>query len=495
MNRNNVNIAVIGAGLGGLSTALHLQAKGYSVSLFEANEHIGGRANRIAQNGFTFDTGPSLLNYPWVFDRLFAAAGASFSESVPLLPVDPSITFFWRDEKRLTLSSTFSAFLGELERFEPGVGPNLIRFFEASSEQYRIAFDHLVTKNADTPMQWIRGTRFSDLKKLSIIRSFDGELKKYFSSRYVREALGSYAMYLGGSPFDLPGIFSILPYGELAYGLWLPKGGMYSLIESIGSLVRGMGTSIHCTTPVQRIVVENGKCKGIVTGKNDTFRPFDAVVSNVDVPTTESSLLHDVPVRKRSTPPMTCGVVTFYWGIRKKIAGLPHHSIFLPDHYEKTFNHLTKSGKFPVDIPFYISIASKTDPSLAPEGHDTMFVLVPAPLLSQTSGIDWRSTVVSLKQQVLDRLAFHGVALSDSDITFEEVWTPQEWSNRFGLYDGSAFGAIHTLRNIGPFRKKNADPDIAGLYYVGASTVPGTGMPMVALGGAMTAERVAEYVR
>lgn len=488
----NKRVTIIGAGLGGLSAAIHLRSAGFDVTIYETNSQVGGRANKIDSNGFTFDTGPSLLNYPWVFEQLFAAAGRSFKEEVPLIPVDPSVKFFWRNGKHLTLSSQFSPFLRELERFEKDAGPKLCRFFKSSAEQYRIVFDKLVTKNADNPLQWFGNLALSEISKLSLFRSLNGELKKYFKSPNVREALGSYAMYLGGSPFDLPGVFSILPYGELAYGLWLPKGGMYALVEKIQKLAEDIGVEIHCSVPVQRIEAVNGKCKGIVTS-DGTFHPYDIVVSNVDVPTTKTKLLGETNKKIHQSWKMTCGVVTMYWGIKKSLPEMAHHSIFLPTQYAKAFRQL-RDGSFPDDIPFYVSIPSKTDPSLAPKGSETMFVLVPSPLISQTESVGWKKKIAELKQSVFERLALHGVELSNDDIAIEEIWTPDDWSNKFALHDGSAFGAVHTLFNVGPFRHKNYDRKISGLYYVGASTAPGTGMPMVVLGGAMTAERILSHV-
>jgi len=488
----NKKIAIIGAGLGGLSAAIHLRSAGFDVTVFEANEYVGGRANKIASKGFTFDTGPSLLNYPWVFEQLFAVAGRSFKDEVPLIPVNPSIKFYWRNGNHLQLSSNFSQFLFELERFEDRVGPAATRFFRTASKQYQIAFDKLVAKNADTPLQWFGNLTLSEISQLTLFRSFNSELKKYFKSKYIREALGSYAMYLGGSPFELPGIFTILPYGELAYGLWLPKGGIYALVEKIQQLAESLGVEIRCSTPIQEINVANGKCVGITTATGD-FYPYDIVVSNVDVPTTTSQLLPKTSRKNSSRWKMTCSVVTMYWGINKKLPEIPHHTIFLPDHYEKTFEQLG-SGNFPDDIPFYISIPSKSDFSLAPQGNETMFVLVPVPLLSHTRNLDWKKKVDELKEQVFMRLAWHNIPLSTHDISVEQIWTPNDWAQKFGLYDGSAFGAVHTLFNVGAFRHKNYDVDVQGLYYVGASTVPGTGMPMVVLSGKMTAERILSHV-
>jgi phytoene desaturase len=305
-------------------------------------------------------------------------------------------------------------------------------------------------------------------------------------------------MYLGGSPFDLPGLFSILAYGEIAFGLWLPRGGIYALVTVIEQLARELGVRIYTDSRVERIIIENGEVRDIqLTGGQQI--PASIVISNVDVPTTKSELLalngsNEEVKRRAATMKMTSGVLTFYWGISGKVEGLRHHTIFLPQDYRRSFNQLLKEKRIPDDMPFYVSVPSATDASLAPKGDTAMFVLVPTPLLSEMKVAEggWREIVEDVKERVLARLHQSGVKLAASRIIFERFFTPAEWQRRFGLYDGSAFGAAHTLRQVGPWRAQNYEKTIAGLYYVGASTTPGTGMPMVVLSGKMVAERIME---
>jgi phytoene desaturase len=488
-SRASDRVIVIGGGLGGLSAAIHLRLQGRRVLLLEANQQVGGRANRLSDSGFHWDTGPTLLNYPWVFRDLFRAAGRELDDYLELVEVDPAVGFQWPDGERLQLSSDYAALLSEFSRFESAAGVKLSAWLRDCERKYRISFDKLVTRNAKSLPDWFSPLSLRELLATSVWRSLDAELKRFFKSRRIREALGAYGMYLGGSPFNLPGIFSILPYGELAYGLWLPKGGIYALVRAMESLAIELGVDIRTGARVTRIRVEQGRAAGVEIG--DEFLPANVVVSNVDVPTTDAELL---PPVKRKPPRMTPGVLTFYWGVRGKVDGLRHHTIFLPGDYRGAFADLMKRGRVPADLPFYVAAPSETDPSLAPEGDTSLFVLVPTPTLDKLADTDWAAEVPRLRTQVLERMASHGVGLDDSRIVVEHSWTPEDWRARFGLFQGSAFGAAHNLMQVGPFRAQNASKDVAGLYYTGASTTPGTGMPLVVLSGRMTAERIARDV-
>lgn len=484
------HVIVIGAGLGGLSAAIHLRLAGFDVTVYEANSQVGGRASRITRDGYQFDTGPSLLNYPWIFEDLFRAAGRRLADYVTLLDVDPSVTFRWPDGRHFGLTSRLPDLLRELERNEPGASARALEFLRLAERRYNIAFQRLVTSNADGYIRWVGGVGVRNLAAMGLWRSLDGELRRYFRSPTIREALGSYAMYLGGSPFELPGFFSILPYGELAYGLWLPRGGIYALVQAIETLAREIGVTIRTGHAVTSILTENGRAVGVDVEGFGCHRS-DAVVSNVDVPTTDTRLLK-LPrlARRAARTRMTPAVLTFYWGVRGPVNG-EHHTIYLPDDYRATFRDLFDRRTPPEKLAFYVSVPSATDPSMAPAGCSSVFVLVPLPLVDDPGKVEWRPITRRLRARILERLRAEGAGIDEAAIEVEEVYTPADWMSRFGLHQGSAFGAAHTLLQLGPRRASNRSREVQGLFYTGASTTPGTGMPMVILSGKMAAARVA----
>ena len=226
-------IIIIGGGIGGLSLGPLLSNNNFEVEIFESEPTLGGRANIIKEEGFTFDTGPSLLNYPWVYKEYFSNFGKNFYDYVDLIKVDPAVNFVWRDKTNLQLSSDINKLSDEISKFCPNDRNGLIEFLKSSQKKYDLAFKNIVTKNSSNVFSWLINAGITNLLSLGLTNSMYNEINKFFEEKKVVEALSSYSMYLGDSPYKLPGFFSILPYGELQYGLWMPKGGMYGLVEGL----------------------------------------------------------------------------------------------------------------------------------------------------------------------------------------------------------------------------------------------------------------------
>ena len=475
---------IIGGGMGGISAGLYLSKSDYEIHIFETNSNLGGRANLLDLDGFIFDTGPSLLNYPWVFDNLYKFIGTSLNEELELQKIDPAIKYYWPDGETFQLSSDLTKLSQECIRLDPRDGIGLLNFLSDGRKKYSISFDNLVTQNTQSPLKWFFSAGLRNIFKLGLFRSMESQLKLHFKNKKIIEAFGSYAMYLGGAPHDLPGIFSILPFGELEYGLWLPKGGMYKLVESLEKSLIKQGVIIHKNTKVKNIIKEKNHVKGI-TLINGKKLYCDQITSNVDLPTTMNKLLED---KKFKSPKMTPGVITYYLGINKKLDNLEHHSVFFPQNTKFAYEEIMKNNNIPEDIPFYISVASNNDPSLAPKNKSGVFVLIPVPL--KNKDFAWDKMSEHLLSKVLLRLRKHKIIINKEDIISKETISPKKWKDLFGLHMGSAFGASHNLFQVGPFRNSNKSKKYKNLFFVGASTTPGTGLPMCVLSGKMVAERV-----
>ena len=486
MKNKRKKIIIIGAGIGGLSIAPLLSKENFDVEIFESEENVGGRANIISENGFTFDTGPSLLNYPWVYEDYFNSLGKNFYDYVELIKVDPAVNFLWKDQTNFQLSSDINILSDEISKFSEKDRSGIIDFFKSSQKKYDLAFKKIVTKNSTNVFNWLLNAGIKNILSLGLTNSMYSEINKFFEEKKIVEALSSYSMYLGDSPYKLPGFFSILPYGELQYGLWMPKGGMYGLVKGLKKLNEDFDVKINTSSKIKKIIVEKNKAVGIEI--NDEKKYADLIVSNVDSETTYKNLIGLSTAGHKMTP----SVYTYYWGINKSIDSLTHHTIFLPDNFKKTFDQLFIENKIPDDLPFYISIPSKTDPDLAPRGKSSLFVLIPCPTISTYNENHSIEKAHDLKEKVFRRFKQNNIDIKKDDIVYEKIYTPSDWKNKFGLFDGSAFGPSHNFTQIGPFRNPNKSKQIKNLYFVGASTTPGTGVPMCVLSSKMTKEKITE---
>ena len=493
MSGGQHSIGIVGAGLGGLSAAVHAAAAGMRVTVYEKDHQVGGRANRLESHGFVFDTGPSLINYPWVFEQLFSSAGRRLADYVDLQPVDPTMRFVWPDGETLTLSSDLNRLLPELERYDRGAAGRLTRWLADGEWRFDLVLKRIATLDETHPIRYVLRAGPLNMLRAGVLGSFEGYLRRFFRSRRIVDALGAYAMYLGGSPAALPAALSVVAYGELAGGLWFPRGGVHALVRAVAALAQELGAELRTSAEVVGVRTRNGRVAGVEMA-DGAFHEHAVVVLNADAPAARAALL---PNERRAPrmPQMTPSVLTFYIGLRRPPSGLGHHTIFLPTDVRQTYADLMHRFRMSPEPAFYAAVPSSSDASLAADGGATLFILVPVPIPDRCPDAEDPELPRRMRGYVMERMQAHGVVLTPGDIVCEEVWTPRIWQQRCGLHQASAFGAGHTLNQIGPWRWPNQDPFVSGLYYVGASTVPGTGLPMVTLGARMTVDRVLRDVR
>lgn len=484
--------------MGGLAAAIRLGAMGFGVDLFEKNAALGGRMNRLQAAGFTFDTGPSLLLMTDTYRELFRFAGRDLDDYVRLIPLNAEYRVNFGDGDSLTIHRFLPELINELERIEPGVTPRFYRFLEDASYKYRLGRSEFVERDFDTAGEFFGPRNLRLLLKTRAVSDYYRSVSRFFETDNLRQAFSLQTMYLGLSPFRAPAVYSLLPYTELAEdGLWFPEGGMYSLIEAMERLARELGVRVHTESPVEEVLVSGGKARGVRV--NGESIGTDAVLANADLPYVYRSLLPKEAEadfrgrRKRKDLEYTASAFMLYLGIEGKLDHLRHHNFFLSSEYRENFEAIFRDKELPADPSFYAVVPSRTEPSMAPEGSDALFVLVPVPHLGPN--VDWRRDGPTFKEKIYELLERRaGIEGLRERILYEKVKTPLDWLSDYNLEEGAAFGIGHGILQVGYFRPPMVSRSIGRMYFVGASTRPGTGVPLVTIGARLAAERIGREV-
>jgi phytoene desaturase len=490
-------VAVIGAGVGGLAAAIRLRTMGFEVEVFEKNPVIGGRMDRLRGSGFTFDTGPTLLLMTDVYRELFEFAGRELDDYVELMPLNPNYRVHFGDGDSMVVSRSLPELILELERIEPGVTPRFYRFLEDSCLKYRIGRKEFVERDFERAEDFFGVRNLRLLMKTGAANNYYRSVSKFFRTEKLRQAFSFQTMYLGLSPFEAPAVYALLPYTELAEdGLWFPRGGMYSLVEGLGRVAGELGVKIHLRSTVEKIVVTKARATGVRVDGEEVGA--DVVLANADLPYVYRSLLpesalKDFRVRSLERLRYTASAFMLYLGLSRDYDHLLHHNVYLSKDYRENFETIFRRGRLPADPSFYTNVASRTDPGAAPGGMAALYVLVPVPHLGP--GVDWEREAEPFKERVYGLLA-DKVGMEDirQRIVFEKVRTPVEWKRDYNLEEGAAFGLGHGISQVGYFRPPLASRSVGGLYFVGASTRPGTGVPLVTIGARLAAERIGREV-
>jgi len=483
---------VIGAGIGGLCTAARLLKNGYKVSIYEKEPIVGGRANRIKKDGYTFDTGPTLLMMTDVLYDTFAYCGKDLDDYLQLIQLEPNYQVAFADKSRITVSSNLPKFQAELKRFDPKAPEQFYKFFANVAAIYRIARPGFVEKNFYSFVDFLNIKSATALFRKRATYSLWNFVGKYFKDERLKQLFSFQSMYLGVSPYDAPAVYSMISYMETGLGIWYPKGGMYSLSMAIEKLVKDLGGTIHTNTPVEKVLVEDKRAVGIVLQDSKEIL-VDIVVCNADIVYASNHLLPESVKlktfnRKPNTLKQASSALLFYWGVDDTLDGMLHHNVYLSADFKTNLEQILDQRVLPTDPSFYIYVPTKTDPSLAPKNKNVIYILVPVPNLNSDS--DWQKGIEVLRAKVLKRLKTEYSLDVAKKIETEHVFTPHDFANKFNLPHGSAFGLTHHFLQSGYFRPHNVAKNTKNLYFVGASTYPGGGIPMVTLSAKLVVERI-----
>ncbi len=493
MKNNKKKIVIVGAGPGGLAISMLLANCGLDVTLLEKRAQVGGRTGQIKQDGFTFDIGPTFFLYPPVIESIFERCGFDLWSEVPMKKLDPMYRLVFENRGQLDAKANIGAMMEEIAKIAPNDAPALQRYMDDNRrklQHFKPALESAFEGFKDF-------TKPDILKSLFMLRpqlSLDGDLKKYFADDRVRQAFSFQAKYLGMSPFNCPSLFTILAFLEYEYGVYHPIGGCGAVMDKMAELATRLGVKIKLSEGVESIDFDGKRARSAITAKGRY--ECDAMVINADFAQTMKNLVPN-RIRKRwsdksiEKKKYSCSTYMMYLGIKGRYDELPHHTIFLSEDLHGNIDQIQERKVLPENPSFYVQNASINDPTLAPNGMSTLYVLVPvANLESET---EWNAEAqASFREFALKRLEAIGLTDLRERIVTEHIMTPQSWQDDLDVYRGATFNLSHTLSQMLTFRPHNRFEDLDGVYLVGGGTHPGSGLPVIFEGARISADLMAE---
>ena len=482
---------VIGSGFGGLSAAIRLRSLGFETTLLEKHDQPGGRASQIREKGYVFDAGPSLITAPSVLDSVFRAGGTTLSERLKLLPLDPYYRVHFHDGTWFDYSGDTEAMKAQMRRFDAHDAENYERFVaDAKPIYHAVMTEGLGASPFDSPLTMLQF--LPKALKLKAVLPLHMNVSRYFRDFRHRFLFSFHPLFIGGNPFTSPSIYMMISYLEKSEGVWFAPGGMHEVVRAYANLFEEMGGRILYGHEVERIEVSDGKVSG-VRARGELF-PADLVVSNADVGHTYRDLVEPRQRRKytdakiaKFDQSMSCFLL--YLGVRRKYPNLNHHTLILAERYKELIRDIFDRKVIPEDFSLYLHTPTRTDPSLAPEGGESIYVL--APVANNRSGVDWKEMGPVLTERILTFLEKWGLEGLRENLEVLKVTTPDDFQHGLNSLDGNAFGLTPSLLQTGFLRPHNRSEDVGNLYFVGAGTHPGAGVPGVLL----SAEAMEKCVR
>lgn len=490
MAADKEHIVVVGAGPGGLTAAMLLAARGFEVTICEKNEHIGGRNAAIVRNGYKFDTGPTFLMMKFILDEVFEEAGRRSDEYLSFVQLEPLYRLQF-DDRRIEPTTDREAMLQQLDSWSSDTGSGYDKFMNVEAERFRRMYPCLQKDYATISQYWSKDL-LRALPKLSIGRSLFGVLGDYFGDdEKLKLAFTFQSKYLGMSAWECPGAFAILPYVEHAFGVYHVTGGLSEISEAMARVCRELGVKFRLGSPVRQLILEGRTVRGVELQSGERIIA-DETVLNADFGYAMKHLVPPGVLRKYSPEKVdarkySCSTFMLYLGL-DRVYDLPHHTIFFAGDYRRNISEIFESKELSDDISFYVRNASVTDPSLAPPGHSSIYVLVPVP--NRTAAIDWAIEKSAFRDRVIDAMETRG-GMTDlrRHIREEIVFTPQTWQD-MNIQFGATFNLAHSLGQMLYFRPRNKFEELENCYLVGGGTHPGSGLPTIYESGRIAANLI-----
>lgn len=475
-------IVIIGSGFSSLSAACYLAKAGHEITIYEKNKTIGGRAAQLKKNGFTFDMGPSWYWMPDIFDKFFKDFNKKTSDYYLLEKLSPAYKIFFADGI-VTIGDCMDKICNEFERFEKGSGKELRKFIELAQENYDIAINKIVLRPGLSPLELV--TKDTIFKVDQFFKTISSEVRKRFKNPKLIATLEFPVLFLGAKPSDTPAFYSFMNFADFGLGTWHPKGGMYQIIEAMGSLAKELGVKVNTGCSVEKILVQNNAAYGVIC--NGKTIEADAVVSGADYHHSESLL--DNKYKQYSTSywdkkTFAPSSLLFYIGFGKKLKNVEHHNLFFDTDFNLHAKEIYDKPKWPSDPLFYANFPSITDEGMAPENCETGFFLVPiAPGLEDTPEL--REQYFDL---IIDRFEKNTNQTIREHILFKETFCVNDFIEKYNSYKGNAYGMANTLSQTAFLRPKLKSGKVKNLYFTGQLTVPGPGVPPALISGKLVSE-------
>lgn len=481
---------IIGAGLGGLATACLLAKKGWHVTVIEKNNQLGGRIGRIEAQGFRFDTGPSWLLMPDIFEHFFSLLGENLSQHLKLTRLAPAFRTFFADGSCVDMHANIDHDAETFESIDQGAGTQLQKYLTQMQYQYGVAVEQFMYKNYDRRRDFFNSKMLREGIKLNVLSNIDREVGKQFTALRLRQILEFATLFLGTRPKETPALYGILNHALLTQGVFYPAGGMYTLVEALTRIAKTHGVVLKLNTSAQEICVVQGRATGVIAVDGTIFSA-DTVISNADLYHTEHKLLApDFRTKKNSyweKVQLAPSAFIMHLGVKGKLPQLSHHNLVFNRDWEQNFADVFDKPKWPTEPSFYVCNPSKTDSNLAPPGHENLFVLVPV-----AAGIEYgQNDLEAYSKKILALMeAKLGLEALSQRIVYTKLYCAKDFAEQFNSFRGSALGLSHTLRQTAVFRPGNQNPKVKNLYYVGANTQPGIGMPPALISAELLAKRL-----
>lgn len=482
---------IVGAGVAGLAAAAHLAQRGFKVTVLEKNARPGGRCDRFERDGYYFDSGPTLYVMPHLYESEFNRLGLSADDALDLQRVDPNYHLYFEDGSRLALTSDLERLGEQIEGFESGSYAQLLAYLTEGGRHYDLALERLVLRDFRRAADFFNLRNVPLLFQVKALSRHYPHMRTYFDDPRLKAAFTFQDMYMGLSPFEAPSTFSLMQYSELEHGVWYPRGGMYRIVETLLKCAEDAGAQVHMHSAVERIDTNDDRAIG-VTLENGERLKADVIVANADLPYVYGKLLPGGGEMKRlERKRYSCSTLSFFWGLDREIPDLEPHMLFLADDYRGGFQAL-QGGDLPEKPSLYVHTPTRLEPSLAPQGRDSLIGIVPVGHLDANPDEDWQATRDQARGAIFERLASIGISDVRDHIEFEVCYTPCSWRKRYNLFKGATHGLSHTLTQMAYMRPHNRHKRYRNLYFAGASTHPGTGVPTVLVSARLAAERIVD---